>query len=188
MESNELSTRLEPPTIHITNLTTMCSTTSPLIKIYSVQQKWKSSVALHGGLLCLRDLGGRGRSLEGFLNKSKNIGLYFLKILLDTAKFLSKRSTLLQNPSSKWDIASQDFIFLINSVRLKKAMINVQFPYTMYPINIYVEGTYTQNNLNLQYCFSNIIQLLKSTLSSPFLVMARLSQLIIYGDSLFINV
>lgn len=68
----------------------------------------------------MRDLGGLGWSFAGFLNKSKNMGLYFLNMLLETAKFLSKRSTLRQNPSSKWDIASHDFIFLMNSVNLKK--------------------------------------------------------------------
>lgn len=104
----------------------ICLPYSPLIKIYRVQQKFKSSVELHGGLLCLRDLTGLGRSLEGFLNKSKNMGLYFLNMLLETAKFLSKRSTLRQNPSSKWDIASHDFIFLINSVNLKRKHISLK--------------------------------------------------------------
>lgn len=90
----------------------------PLIKIYKVQQKWKSSVALHGGLLCLRDLGGRGKSSAGSLKRSKKMGLYFLKMLFDTAKFLSSKSTRLQNPSSKCDMANHDVIFLMNSVKL----------------------------------------------------------------------
>src|SRR6218665_392385 len=71
--------------------------------------------------LCFLPFGCRTASSAGlFLNMSRKIGWNFLNVTVETAKFLSRRSTLSRSFCGRLAMSAHFFIFLKNSIRLKE--------------------------------------------------------------------
>ena len=95
------------------------------IKNYTQPQLKKSFEQYALAYLCFLLRGGLGGQLVGSLKIVKKMGSNFLNITVDTAKFLSNRSTLSRKSLGKFAISSHFFIFLKNSNRLQHHAISM---------------------------------------------------------------